>query len=391
MKKLINYLPLAVVLLFLAGCSEQFNQDLPVHQQQEALEAFEFLQQFEDDYGDVIDLRREMSPHQHGKTTTKWDLTKNADYNYYDNIDGSQYECDVTDFRTYIAGTYSDWSSYEFAVFNGWYWLLFDYYFVFANTTVKGETYGLNGHATNDINRDWKSINRFWDNTNTIALASAKGSFWKDTSKIVDILTLENDLFWGAFTPAQIKTLAVNLKAAYGSSGFDNYTHPMLSLNAFAASPFELPDFTTAYKIVMGDGIMDAYKALGLGDVAPQAILAHEYAHHMQFYNDVTFSGTPEGTRGTELMADALAAYYLTHKKGATMNWKRYKQFLSVFYNIGDCAFGSNNHHGTPAQRMRAAQWGYDYAEAQKVKGTVSASADIIADFEDDVDDIIED
>ena len=38
-------------------------------------------------------------------------------------------------------------------------------------------------------------------------------------------------------------------------------------------------------KIVMGDGILEGYTALGFGDVAPQAIFAHEFAHQIQYEN----------------------------------------------------------------------------------------------------------
>ena len=60
-------------------------------------------------------------------------------------------------------------------------------------------------------------------------------------------------------------------------------------------------------------------------------------------------------TRYTELMADAYSAYYLTHKRGAAMNRHRVAGFLEVFYQIGDCAYTNNGHHGTPNQRMNAA------------------------------------
>jgi hypothetical protein len=46
---------------------------------------------------------------------------------------------------------------------------------------------------------------------------------------------------------------------------------------------------------------------------------------------------------------------------------KRVAQFLRVFFDIGDCAFDNPGHHGTPNQRMRAANFGFSVAaEAQK-------------------------
>ena len=55
-----------------------------------------------------------------------------------------------------------------------------------------------------------------------------------------------------------------------------------------------------------------------------------------------------ERTRYTELMADAMAGYFLTHKRGAAMNRHRVAQFLAVFFQVGDCAFDFPSHHGTP-------------------------------------------
>jgi predicted metalloprotease len=113
--------------------------------------------------------------------------------------------------------------------------------------------------------------------------------------------------------------------------------------------------------------------------VAPEAIFAHEFAHHIQFQNgyfDDPEAGltAPEQTRYTELMADAMAAYYLTHKRGATLNQKRVEQFLEVFYQIGDCGFTSSGHHGTPNQRMRAAQFGFRIADQAHKQGHIMSS-----------------
>jgi predicted metalloprotease len=125
---------------------------------------------------------------------------------------------------------------------------------------------------------------------------------------------------------------------------------------------------------------MAGYEVIGFGDVAPQAIYAHEFAHHIQFENGYFEDEVPgattqaELTRYTELMADAYSAYYLTHKRGATMNRKRVEQFLQVFFQIGDCAFSNPGHHGTPNQRMAAAQLGFDVADQAQKQGHILTS-----------------
>jgi len=123
----------------------------------------------------------------------------------------------------------------------------------------------------------------------------------------------------------------------------------------------------------VGDGVLESYKAIGFDDVAPQAVYAHEFGHHIQFqrgyFSDhfATTGSAAERTMYTELMADAFSAYYLTHKRGAALNKKRVAQFLQVFFDIGDCAFSDPGHHGTPNQRMKAANFGFTVAaQAQK-------------------------
>ena len=88
-----------------------------------------------------------------------------------------------------------------------------------------------------------------------------------------------------------------------------------------------------------------------------------------------------ELTRHTELMADAFAAYYLTHSRGASMNRKRVEQFLQVFFEVGDCAFTDRGHHGTPIQRMRAAQFGFDVADQAHKQGHILTAAQFHALF----------
>ena len=94
-----------------------------------------------------------------------------------------------------------------------------------------------------------------------------------------------------------------------------------------------------------------------------------------------TAGSAAEQTRYTELMADAFSAYFLTHKRGGTMNRKRVAEFLQVFFQIGDCAFSDPGHHGTPNQRMAAATFGFDVADAAQKQGHIMSSADFHALF----------
>ena len=79
--------------------------------------------------------------------------------------------------------------------------------------------------------------------------------------------------------------------------------------------------------------------------------------------------------------ADAMAAYFLTHKRGATLNQKRVEEFLQVFYDIGDCAFTSSSHHGTPNQREAAARFGFDVADQYQKQGHILTAGEFHALF----------
>ena len=135
----------------------------------------------------------------------------------------------------------------------------------------------------------------------------------------------------------------------------------------------------------MGDGIIEAYEAIGLGDVGVRVIMAHEFAHHVQFELGVFDTGPTdpaEATRRTELMADAMASYFGTHKKGLALNSKRVADALLSFYTVGDCAFDNPGHHGTPLQRQRAADWGADLAAAAKPRSYVLPAETFVELFE---------
>jgi predicted metalloprotease len=138
---------------------------------------------------------------------------------------------------------------------------------------------------------------------------------------------------------------------------------------------------------------LQAFDALGYGNIAPQAILAHEFAHHIQYNLGIKDYGiplTPSGSRRTELMADAYAAYFLTHLKGAAMQWKDVQQAAEVFSNLGDCLFDNELHHGTPSQRMVATKWGYKLANDADKQDQIMSSREFASLFDAALNDIVQ-
>ncbi len=249
----------------------------------------------------------------------------------------------------------------------------------FLLTDDSNQSFGYTGEFTHVLLKTERDTKRFWDiPSDDILLLAMKGTMLNDPERVATTYQLPFIPPFFGLSEADANFVASLVRQAMlDSEVLDGGNHTLFSFNAFA---FGSSDGSIQDRIVMGDGIMEAYRAVGFGDVAPQAIYAHEFAHHIQFeneyFNDPVEGATTEAelTRYTELMADAMSAYYLTHKRGATMNRKRVAQFLRVFFEIGDCAFDNPGHHGTPNQRMRAAQFGFDVADQAQKQGHILTS-----------------
>lgn len=291
--------------------------------------------------------------------------------------------CDAnTKINRWLDEQLADWNSEAifYALETGMLDLPTYYALVFENSSAK-QTFGVNGEYTQKLTKTFKDLKRFWNiESSNISLVAMHGSMLRDRTKLIKTYTLVFGL--SPALAAAYADLVIELLTYFPQ--YRNGDHPIFTFNAFAQDSFELPGVgLIPAKIVMGDGILTAYTAIGYGDVAVPAILAHEFGHHIQFqlglFGDEV---SPEATRRTELMADAYSAYYLSHARGASMQWKRVQQFLQVFYNIGDCGFTSEGHHGTPTQRMAAAEWGYSVANNAQKQGHILTAQQFAALFE---------
>jgi len=251
---------------------------------------------------------------------------------------------------------------------------------LFENSST-GQYFGVNGEYTQRINKTFKDLQRFWNiQSSGIVMAAMHGKMLLDRDKVIRIdRILTGDSQAEAEYWADLIIFLLDVFPQYR-----NGDHPIFTFNSIAVESFNFPPSgIIPDKIIMGDGIMQGFTGIGYYDVAPQAILAHEFGHHIQFQLGLLGNlNSPEATRRAELMADAFSAYYLSHARGASMQWKRVKQFLQVFFNIGDCAFTNNNHHGTPTQRMAAAEWAYNVANNAKKQGHILTSQEFTALFE---------
>lgn len=243
--------------------------------------------------------------------------------------------------------------------------------------TAGDPDYALESHA-HQIENTFRDLRRFWTiQSADIQLIAMRGDVLLDAGRIAKTLTaMVATGQLNPMTPAQIQAEATTVARFMQAQG-DFYDNPLWTLNAFAFTADGQPDpFIAALpdKLIMGDGIIEAYDAIGLGDVGVRVIMAHEFGHHVQFELGVFDTGPAdpaEASRRTELMADAFASYYGTHKKGLALNRKRVADALLTFYTVGDCQFDSPVHHGTPLQRQRSADWGADLAAAAKPRSFI--------------------
>lgn len=279
--------------------------------------------------------------------------------------------CDAnTEISQWLDGELADWNATVFTYASNTAMFDLPTYdaFVFENSSAN-QSFGKNGEYTQRLVKTFKDLKRFWNiESDNIQMVAMHGSMLRDRDKLIRTYVAVYGL--PPALAAQFADFVLMLLDVYPQ--YRNGDHPIFTFNAFAVESFAFPPYgIIPDKIVMGDGVMEAYTAIGFGDVAPQAILAHEFGHHIQIDLNLFGAFTPEGTRRTELMADAYSAYYLSHARGASMQWKRVQQFLEVFFNIGDCAFTNPNHHGTPTQRMAAAEWGYSIADSAQKQGHI--------------------
>jgi len=289
-----------------------------------------------------------------------------------DNTPSSQWlDEQLADWNSEIIGYVLDYAMLDLPTYDA---------LIFENSS-KDQYYGVNGEYTQRITKTFKDLQRFWNiQSDDIVLAAMHGNMLLDRDKVMR--TYEAAFGVDAATAALLADIVVELAAEIPQ--YRDGDHPIFTFNAFALDGFNFPPYgEIPDKIIMGDGVLEAFTAIGYGDVAPQAVLAHEFGHHIQYELDLfEDENSPEATRRTELMADAYSAYYLSHARGATMQWKRVQQFLQVFFNIGDCGFTSNGHHGTPTQRMAAAEWGYNLANNAQKQGHILTSEEFAELFE---------
>lgn len=247
--------------------------------------------------------------------------------------------------------------------------------FISDTTTV---TFGANGEYTVLMQERKKELQRFWQFWDPVTLLGQHHSFFGDRTAVLNAYSICDQA-----TVGDIEAQADLIIAAYADENSTLRT-PIYVMDAYA----QIQGGNRS--IVIGDGMIDIMAQVAQVEkgIAWTGILAHEWAHHIQFNLVTDQQATPEWTRHNELGADFMAAYFMTHPEGSQYLWSEEVDFYQLFFQIGDCEFQDAGHHGTPQQRMAAARMGYTIAKTAAATAPLSQT-EILALFNTLADEII--
>ncbi len=287
-------------------------------------------------------------------------------------IDPENYQCETTPVR--------QWLSAQLSGVNGFRMLFLmllggdqipTYDALLFGQQSKSNEFGIDGSYTNELNREMTNLKRFWDfDGSDIQLVPMHGNVYQDLDRIVRVY----EVLYGLDHEEALGNAQIVQAIVLDEPALDDGENPYFTFNAFAFNPTpeDVAEFGLTKKIIVGDGVLQGMRGIGLQDkAAPLGVLAHEYGHQVQYAKnlfDSPLTGA-EATRRTELMADAFGTYFVVHARGSALNAQRTLDVEKSFYNVGDCSFGSENHHGTPNQRLKSSQFAVNIVDSAPNQG----------------------
>lgn len=248
---------------------------------------------------------------------------------------------------------------------------------------TRGGGFGVGGSRTREVKRTLKDLVRFWDvKPEDVRIVPQKGkAAFDDTEGVATIFREQFGLSADAAV-ARAKRIQELLAKDPGLRGGDN---PALTMGAYTRIPGML-GWTGPYTIFLGDGFVSLADDEGLPDAVRQ-VVAHEYAHVVQdlIGRTTPLERTPEQNRAGELSTDAMGAYYVAHQRGGKVlrAGDAAVQLLIKSGGVnGECDFEWVNHHGTVAQREKAAAWGIAQANPAKRSSRILGAREFMARFD---------
>lgn len=250
-------------------------------------------------------------------------------------IDPGDYECGPTALDAFVDQLIGELEVNDIIVVAYLFPYALDYptYDALLFGTAGDPDYALEKGYRNELGNAFKKAQRFWGSdtvrTDDIQLLAMHGDMLADVEKVERMM-----LFFGDSTPETVEADARFLSTYVATEFPRGYDNPLWTLNAYAF---------------------------------------HEIGQPV--------GGSPEGTRRSELEADYMSAYFLTHKRGMARNEARVIEAIESFYVVGDCGFDSDGHHGTPNQRRRAAELGAALAREGQKKGQILPAETVVQRF----------
>ncbi|MGA8854449.1 MAG: hypothetical protein WB492_09760 [Christiangramia sp.] len=287
----------------------------------------------------------------------------------YDLI-GNPGSCKSTDFSQVLSGYFNEIFADPYFDFD-----LLNYYKElnkkYVTYYVGDNYYGENGEYNQLAKKRIRELTKFWNLNREIRLNGQHTAFLNDREILTDMIESFDRTIRNRTQAYEKADLLLELNAK--SSVFPE--NPYFAFDAFTKSNGLL---------VIVDGIIESLIETGIDEkIAFSTVLAHEWWHQVQYeYNEEwhfldQLLNSSERSRFLELEADFAASYFLTHKRGATYNWKRIEEYFTLSFNVGDCLVQSNQHHGTPIQRLNAAKLGYELADSAQKKGFILSPTEV--------------
>ncbi|WP_405684442.1 hypothetical protein [Streptomyces sp. NBC_00057] len=307
-------------------------------------------------------------------------------------INPDDHQCQSTELKTWarslLMGAEDPFTIFMLSIFDGFNLPTYDA-LIFGEES-SSNTFGVNGEYTQKLPAEMKNLKRFWDiDSADIQLIPLHGAdVFSSPERVARTLAA----LYGGTPEDQLDLADMFIELVNMEPILKGGANPVFSFNAFAYTEEREPEPTgISDRIIVGDGILQGMDAVGLGDVAPRAIVGHEFGHHVQYEDDL-FAGDldgPEATRRTELMADAFGTYYVTHARGEALNTARVLKAQKSFYQVGDCGFDNPGHHGTPNQRLAASTWAADVVEDAPDQGHILPSLKFAGMFDAKLPDLV--
>jgi hypothetical protein len=225
------------------------------------------------------------------------------------------------------------------------------------------QVFGTDGQYTPRATATIDKLRDFWDIESwNIQLVDWKGSDLGNQAKMEQTFGL-------GLAPARAKTAAaLAVQVLYEVPALQGGRNPLITLNAFSAPA----DSLGGKRVVLGDGLLDAFDQIGFDDVSVESVLGHEYGHQVDYAHDNYPSNASD-----ELGPDAYGGYFVAHAKGLGWNSRLQQEVTYLDYSIGECY-----HHGTSDQRKAAGAWGEKQATSQGNPNRIVPSATMIDKFQ---------